>query len=113
MNRPAPLAGLVLLPVGAVTGIASLAVHDKSWAWFLLAVAAPLVTVVALPGGWPRVGFGFGWVGMLMVALLGRPEGDYVVTSTARGYTLLGIGLALLMLVIVTVPVNRRAGTPG
>ena len=48
-----------------------------------------------------------------MAALLGRPEGDYVVTSTARGYTLLGLGLVLLMLVVVTLPVGRRvAGTP-
>ena len=48
-----------------------------------------------------------------MVALLGRPEGDYVVTSTARGYALLGLGLALLVLVVVTVPVRRRSGESG
>ena len=118
MTRPTPpvsppLAGLVLLPLGAVTGIASLAVHDKSWWWFLLAVAAPLAATVALPAGWPRAGFGLGWVGVLMVALLGRPEGDYVVTSTARGYALLGLGLALLVLVVVTVPVRRRSGESG
>ena len=41
------LAGLVLLPVGVVTGIASLAVHDRSWPWFLLAVAGPVVAAVA------------------------------------------------------------------
>ena len=103
------LAGLVLLPVGVVTGVASLAVHDKSWPWFLLAVAGPVAAVVALPSGWPRSGFGLGWVGALMVALLGRPEGDYVVTATARGYTLLGAGLLLLMLVVVTLPVGRRS----
>ena len=108
-----PLAGLVLLPVGMVTGIASLAVHDKSWMWFLLAVAAPMAAVVALPPGWPRSGFGLGWVGVLMAGLLGRPEGDYVVTSTARGYTLLGLGLVLLMLVVVTLPVGRRRAPPG
>jgi len=107
-----PLAGLVLLPVGMVTAIASLAVHDKSWPWFLLAVAGPLAAVLALPPGWPRSGFGLGWVGVLMVALLGRPEGDYVVTSTVRGYTLLGTGLVLLMLVIVTLPVGRRSAGP-
>jgi hypothetical protein len=106
------LAGLVLLPVGVVTGIASLAVHDRSWPWFLLAVAGPVVAAVALPPGWPRSGFGLGWVGVLMVALLGRPEGDYVVTATARGYTLLGLGLLLLVLVIVTLPVGRRSARP-
>ena len=91
-----------------VTGIASLAVHDKSWLWFLLAVTGPFAAVVALPSGWPRSGFGLGWVGVLMAALLGRPEGDYVVTSTPRGYTLLGLGLLLLMLVVATLPVGRR-----
>ena len=108
-----PFAGLLLLPVGIVTGIASLAVHDKSWAWFLLAVVGPVAAVVALPPGWPRSGFGLGWVGVLMAALLGRPEGDYVVTSTARGYTLLGLGLLLLMIVVVTLPVGRRRAPPG
>ena len=108
-----PLAGLARLPVGAVTGIASLAVHDKSWAWFLLAVAAPVVTVVALPEGWPRVGFGFGWVGMLMVALVGRPDGDDVARRRPAATHWAASGWGLLMLVIVTVPVNRRTGPPG
>ena len=107
------LVGLVLVPVGAVTAIASVAVHDKSWGWFLLAAAAPLAVTFAVPPGWPRGGFGLGWVGVLMVALLGRPEGDYVISSTARGYGLLGLGLVLLMLVVVTVPVHRRSGRSG
>ena len=58
-----PVGGFVTLVVGGITGIASLAVHDKSWAWFVLAVAAPVAAVVAAPAGWWRVGFGAGWVG--------------------------------------------------
>ncbi len=104
-----PVGGFVALVVGGITGIASLAVHDKSWAWFALAVAAPVAAVVAAPAGWWRVGFGAGWVGVLMVALLGRPEGDYVVTATSRGYALLAVGLLLLGAVVVTIPVGRRA----
>ncbi len=104
-----PLAGAGLLLVGAVTGVASLAVHDKSWPWFLLAVAAPLVTAVALRPGWARVGFGLGWTAIVIVALLGRPEGDFVVAATGRGYSLLGLTLGLVVLVLVTVPVARRA----
>ena len=104
-----PVGGFVSLVVGGITGIASLAVHDKSWAWFALAVAAPVAAVVAAPAGWWRVGFGAGWVGVLMVALLGRPEGDYVVTATSRGYALLAVGLLLLGAVVVTIPVGRRA----
>ncbi len=113
LSVPSLLVGLALLPVGAVTGIASVAVHDKSWGWFLLAVAAPLAVTVALRPGWRRAGFAVGWVGVLMVALLGRPEGDYVVSSTARGYALLGLGLALVVLVVVTVPVRARSGRSG
>ena len=47
-----------------------------------------------------------------MVALLGRPEGDYVVTSTARGLRAARPRLALLVLVVVTVPVRRRSAGP-
>ncbi|RYP88374.1 hypothetical protein EKO23_03330 [Nocardioides guangzhouensis] len=100
---------LVAAGVGVVTGVASIGVHDKSWGWFLLAVGAPYAAAVAAPPGWVRAGFGLGWSGAVLVALLGRPEGDYVVTATARGYALLLAALVLAVFAIVTLPVGRRA----
>ena len=100
---------LVAAVVGVVTGVASLGVHDKSWGWFLLAVGAPYAAAVAAPPGWARAGFGLGWCGVVLLALLGRPEGDYVVTATARGYGLLVAALGLGVFAIVTLPVGRRA----
>ena len=96
-----------------VTGIASLAVHDKSWAWFLLAVAGPVAAVRRAAAGVaavrlrPRLGGGAdGW------PCWAAPRATTSSTSTARGYTLLGLGLVLLMLVVVTLPVGRRAPAP-
>ena len=107
------LVGWLLLVVGAVagmvTGVATIGVHDKSWAWFLLAVGAPYAGAVAAPPGWARAGFALAWSGVVLTALLGRPEGDYVVTANARGYTLLVAALVLAVYAIVTLPVGRRA----
>jgi hypothetical protein len=113
VSRSARGHGWLLLPVaaavGVTTGIASLGLHDKSWAWWLLAVGAPYAAAVAAPAGWVRAGFGLGWTGLVLVALLGRPEGDYVVAATARGYALLVAALVLGVYAIVTLPVQRRA----
>ncbi len=95
--------------VGLGTAVASIAVHEKSWAWLALALAAPLATAWALPAGWLRAGFGVGWLALLFIGLQTRPEGDFVILSSARGYGLLVGGLVLLVLIIVTLPVRRRA----
>jgi hypothetical protein len=52
-----------------------------------------------------------GWVLVLMLAVLGRPEGDYVVTATPRGYGLLAGGLGLLGFAVVTLPRPRGRAT--
>ena len=104
----------MLLPVGVVPAIASLALHDKSWLGFLLAVAAPVAAVVALPPGWCRgSAFGLGWAAGADGWPLPRARRATTSSrSTARGYTLLGLGLVLLMLVVATLPVGRRAPGP-
>lgn len=99
--------GLLACLIGAGTGIASIAVHQKAVPWLLLAVAAPLATAIALPRGWARVGFGLGWVAIVLLAVQTRPEGDYVISATASGYVLLGFALVLLVLAVATIPVRR------
>lgn len=100
---------LLAVVVGAITGIASIALHEKSWPWLALAVAAPAATAVALPQGWLRSGFCLGWIGIAFLALQTRPEGDYVVLSNARGYTVFGFALVLMVGMVVTLPARRRS----
>ncbi|WP_156388494.1 MULTISPECIES: hypothetical protein [unclassified Nocardioides] len=104
---------IVAALIGGGTAIASVLVHEKSWAWLALALAAPLSATWALSAGWLRSGFGLGWLAMVFLLLQTRPEGDYVVLSSARGYGLLVGGLAMLVFVIVTLPVRRRTDESG
>ncbi|WP_137292412.1 hypothetical protein [Nocardioides dongxiaopingii] len=69
-----------------------------------LAVVASASAAWALPGGWStRFAFVAGWVAVLGVALVPRSGGGYLVGANAEGYVLLGLGLGLLLLGIVTV----------
>lgn len=104
------VAAVLCLVAGGITGVASVAVHNASWAWLLLAIAAPLAALVALRPGWLRVGFAAGWLLLLAIALQGRPEGDYAVQATVRGYLLLTCGLAVIVTTVTTLPVRRHAG---
>lgn len=106
MSRPGP--GVYAVPVfvlGAVSGLASVTVHDRSWPWFMLAVSAPLAITVAFSSVLLRFAFVGGWFVVLMLAMLGRPEGDYAVAGSVRGYSLFVFGLLLL---VVPVALIRR-----
>lgn len=112
MSRPGRWAYAVsTFVLGAASGLASVAVHDKSWLWFVLALAAPLATTIAVAAGLLRVAFVAGWFGVLMLAVLGRPEGDYAISSNVRGYSLLGAGLLILALAVATIPRPVRTST--
>lgn len=99
-------AALGLLVAGAVTGVATVAVHELWWG-LLLSQAAVLTTVVALPAGWwSRLAFVAGYdvlVGWLAVP---RSEGDYVLSQDLQGYAVLAVGVALLVGALATLPRN-------
>ncbi|MBZ5740081.1 DUF6113 family protein [Nocardioides mangrovi] len=110
------LAAVGLLVVGAVTGIAAVAVHDRVWG-FVLAAAATVVTTLALPPGWwSRLAFAIGWVAMVGWLTIPRPEGDYLISQDWQGYSVLGIALLLPIVAVGTLPRPRprdpRTGTP-
>ena len=105
------VAALGLLVVGAVTGIATVAVHEMA-GWLALATVATLLTAFALPPGWwSRLAFVLGWVPMVGWLAVPRPEGDYVISEDWQGYAVLGLGLLLLVVGIATLPrPTPRAG---
>lgn len=105
------LGALGAAALGVVSGVATLAVHDRSWAWWLLAVAAPAAVTLALAPGARRTAFVAGWFVVLFVAMLGRPEGDVVVGATPRGYALLGAALLTVCVAVVTIPRPRRGAS--
>lgn len=95
-------AGLVV--VGAVTGLASVAVHQRGW-WLLLAAVATCTALAALPPGWwSRLAFTLGWTGLVGWLVVPRPEGDYAIGSDLAGYALIGLGLVILVAGVATLP---------
>ncbi|MDN5896418.1 MAG: hypothetical protein L0H93_20660 [Nocardioides sp.] len=106
-------AAVLTFLVGSCTGIASIAVHQKAVPWLLLAVLAPAAAAYALPAGWLRVGFGLGWVLVLLIAVQGRPEGDFAILATPSGYVLLASALALVVYVIGSIPRRRVESGSG
>lgn len=110
MSRPGRAAYAVgAFLIGAASGLASVVIHDRSWAGLLLALAAPLATSLALAAGLVRLSFVAGWFLLLALAVLGRPEGDYAIRSSGRGYALLVGGMVLLVLAVATIPRPVRA----
>ena len=98
---------LGLLLVGAATAIATVALHQIWWG-FVLAFAATFTTAFALPPGWwTRLAFVVGWAVMVGWLTLPRDEGDYLVSSDLAGYSLLGLGLVLVMFGVATLPRPR------
>lgn len=95
--------------VGAAAALAGIGVHAKAWPWLLLAVAAPFATAYAAPGGLLRNCFVGGWFAVLLLAVAGRPEGDFAITNSFDGYVLLLTGLALLSYAAVTTLIGWRS----
>ena len=111
------LAAAALLLAGAVSGMAAVLVHARWWGAPLV-VAAVVATLLALPGGWwSRGAFSAGWVAALGYALVPRPEGDFLLAATPRGYVLLGTGLVVVVWAIGTLPrrgpVRKTSVDPG
>lgn len=110
---PLPLRAAIavaLLLCGAVTGLATVAVHGRPWG-LALGLAATLATTLALPRGWStRFAFVVGWAGFVVYAAQTRPEGDYVIAADPAGYTLLVAAFVLVLVGVATLPQVRRGG---
>jgi hypothetical protein len=106
--------GIRLAPVsllaGVAAGVGTVAVYQ--WVWgLLLAAATAVVVVLATPAGWgTRLPFALGFGGVAVLGALPRGEGDYLVSSSASGYAVLGVALLVLCVALATLP---RPGPTG
>ena len=110
------LAHVVALVLGVAVGVASLAVHRDELGG--LPAGLLLVAVTSVYVGWAlrRFGatgrvaasYGVGWLAVLTYVLVGRPEGDFVIAADVDGYTLIGVGLVVVVL-LVSALVGRGA----
>lgn len=95
---------VLLLLVGAATAVASIATHELWWG-LPLAASALAATFVWIGRGWlTRLPLALGYAGVVLAAVRTRPEGDYVVASSARGYLLLLLTLLVIVVAVVTLP---------
>lgn len=103
---------VAIVVLGAAVGLASVLTHGRPLGLALGLVATSL-GAYALPGGWSlRFAFTTSWIAMLGVTLLPRSGGGYLIASDLEGYTLLGFGLVLMIVGIVTVRPLRPPPPP-
>jgi len=99
--------------LGFAAGIAAVTVH-RFPAGLVLGVGTALVVIrtlrLWLPGSAPA--FALGWLGPLLLAVLGRPEGDVVVASDGYGWLLIVSGFVVLVVGILSArpPASRHRG---
>jgi hypothetical protein len=107
------LAGaLGLLVLGFATAIAAVAVHELWWGLLVIALLA-VMSMVALGRGWStRLPAAVGFAAGVALAVPERPEGDYAVATSVRGYGLLLVAFLVLLVALATLPRPRRGALP-
>ncbi|HEX6149858.1 hypothetical protein [Nocardioides sp.] len=101
---------LVLLAAGLATAVAAVAVHELWWGLPVVALLA-LAALAALGSGWStRLPAAVGFAGGVAWAVPERPEGDYAIATSVRGYGLLLVALLVLLAALATLPRPHRGG---
>ena len=110
-----PLRHVAALVLGLLVSLASVAVHRSA---FPLGLVLAVVTTYAVPwwllrSAHPRTASTFvaGWLAVLAVVLLGRPEGDFAMVQDLKGVLLMVAGLGLVAIGVAGLPGRRRSGT--
>ena len=95
------------LMAGLATGLGTVALHQGWWGLALALATTAALLVAAPPGIWSRVPFAVGYAGVVGLASVPRPEGDYLLAADVEGYLVLGAALAALGFSFATL---RRPG---
>lgn len=100
--------------LGVAVSLAALAVHRTlvlgQPVGLLLGLATTFAVAWALRSSpWPRLmtTYAAGWVVLLGLAAVGRPEGDLIVVADTEGYALIGGGLVLAMVAVLTLAASH------
>ncbi len=111
------LALVLAFVTGVAVGVAGVGLH-RTFPGAVIAMTATLVVMWAIhwwaAGG--TAAFAAGWLTVLLVAVAGRGEGDYVVSADARGWLLMGFGVVVLVTGIAWArqpPVRSGSGSVG
>jgi hypothetical protein len=101
--------------LGAAVSLGALSVHR---AVVPLGVVLALAVSFAVPWWLLRsdhrttaASYVAGWLVVLGVAVVGRPEGDYVIANDLRGWSLLAAGPVMVLVGIVSVAGGRDLDT--
>lgn len=101
------------LVLGAAVALAAVMVHRHGPVTLALAAVTSLATAARLRGGdRPSVASAFclGWLLVLGLVVLGRPEGDWAIGSDPAGYTVSIVGLVLVVVGVACLPGRRAPG---
>jgi hypothetical protein len=110
-------AALALLVLGALVGLAAVALHASWWGFVLAAVGSLAVLPALPPRWWTLPPYAVGWWVPLLVAWAGRREGDYALESSRYGYGLVVLAAVLVVaaafLTALRAPRRQRYRKPG
>ena len=103
--------------LGAAVALAAVVVHRSA---FPAGLVLSLATTYAVPW-WllrsrrPRTAASYvlGWLAILLLVVLGRPEGDFALAADLRGYALLVGAFPLLLVGVVSLAGGRRSRSAG
>ena len=108
---------LACLLLGAAVALAAVAVHRSA---FPAGLVLALLTTYAVswwllrsPRRRTAASYVLGWLAVLVVVVLGRPEGDYALASDFEGYALLVAGLPLMLVGILSLAGGRSSRDDG
>jgi hypothetical protein len=101
--------------VGAAVAVAAVIVHRSVVLGLplglVIALVTSFVTVWAMRGMGLATSYALGWLVAFGVAMFGRPEGDFVVATDLRGYTMIAAGFAMVAIGVISL--SRRDSTSG
>jgi hypothetical protein len=103
--------------VGAVVAVLALGVHrdggsGRPWGLLLAVAGSAAASVVLSAASNSRgvvLGYGLGWGAVVLVALAGRPEGDYLVAADALGWGFVVAGCGTVVVVTAVGLLRPRA----
>jgi hypothetical protein len=104
--------GACCLSLGVTTGLSTMILHSHWWG-LVLGLMTTAALLRAIPSRWFRAWCVVGWGSVLVTFVPARPEGDFLVSGNAQGLGLIGGGVAVLLIGLVSGAPPRGPRLPG